>query len=87
MFECIGIDLANPAFRWTERILKLCVTLPSDFHSYQRLCLKNCFELIGLKNKFLLVNKSTALALPFMAKNIHNKNTAKKFILDFGSGK
>ena len=45
--------------------------------------LKNCFENIGLK-KFILVNKSTSLALPFLAKNL--SDSSKKFILDFGSG-
>ncbi|RMZ93444.1 molecular chaperone [Brachionus plicatilis] len=83
MFECIGIDLENMSCKWTERITRLCVALPSDFHSYQRLCLKNCFEQIGLREKFLLVNKSTSLALPFMAKKLND--SSRKFIIDFGS--
>lgn len=83
MFNCLGIDLSNE-FDLNEKFSKLCVTLPSDFHSYQRLTLKNCFEQIGLKNRFLLVNKSTSLALPFMAKNL--KDMSKKLIIDFGSG-
>ncbi|CAF0759225.1 unnamed protein product [Brachionus calyciflorus] len=84
MFECVGIDLTNPAYKWHDKILKICVTLPSDFHSYQRLCLKNCLEQIGLTNKYLLINKSTSLALPFMVKKLNDKT--KKFIIDFGSG-
>lgn len=84
MLECIGIDLTNEKFKWSELITRLCVALPSDFHSYQRLCLKNCFEKIGLGDKFMLVNKSTSLALPFMSKKLND--STKKCIIDFGSG-
>lgn len=83
MFQCLGLDISNQE-DINQKFINLCVTLPSDFHSYQRLSLKNCFDQIGLKNKFLMVNKSTSLALPFMAKNLND--STKKFIIDFGSG-
>lgn len=79
MLKCLNINLNES----TPKLKSLCVTIPSDFHSYQRLALKSCFESIGLK-KFILVNKSTSLALPFLAKNL--SDSSKKFILDFGSG-
>lgn len=84
MLECIGIDLTNDRLNWSEQINRLSVALPSDFHSYQRLCLKNCFEQIGLGDRFMLVNKSSSLALPFMSKKLND--SSKKFIIDFGSG-
>jgi hypothetical protein len=82
LLRCLNIDLNDSESK--GKLKGICVTIPSDFHSYQRLVLKNCFENIGLK-KFILVNKSTSLALPFLAKNL--SDSSKKFILDFGSGK
>ena len=81
LLKCLYIDLKDSNSK--SKLKGLCVTIPSDFHSYQRLVLKNCFEAIGLK-KFILVNKSTSLALPFLEKNLND--SSKKFILDFGSG-
>lgn len=81
MLKCLCIDITprdQPAC-----FKNLCVTIPSDFHSYQRLTLKNCLHAIGISN-FILVNKSTSLALPFLAKNLDD--STQKFIVDFGSG-
>ena len=79
MLKCIGVSMRD----YDCRLKNLCITIPSDFHTYQRLTLKNCLETIGLNN-YIMVNKSTSLALPFLAKNLND--TTKKFIIDFGSG-
>jgi hypothetical protein len=80
MLKCVNNEMEV----FDENLKKLCVTLPSDFHSYQRLALKECFDHIGLKN-FIMVNKSTSLALPFLQRDL--SDSTKKFIIDFGSGK
>jgi molecular chaperone DnaK (HSP70) len=81
MLKCLRIDTCKFDM---DSFKKICVTLPSDFHSYQRLALKQCFESIGLRN-FILVNKSTSLTLPFLTRDLND--ATKKFIIDFGSGK
>lgn len=80
MIKCLSADLVKSP----DRLSKLCVSIPSDFHTYQRLVLKKCLDSIGLKN-FLITTKSTALAMPFLAKN--KDDNSKKLIIDFGSGK
>ena len=80
MLQCVGLRMPD----YDAKLRNLCVTVPSDFHTYQRLSLKNCLETIGLNN-YLMVNKSTSLALPFLAKDLDD--SSKKFIIDFGSGK
>jgi len=79
MIKCINPDLIKSP----DRLNKLCVSIPSDFHTYQRLILKNCLDSIGLKN-YLITTKSTALAMPFLAKD--RTDNTKKLIIDFGSG-
>jgi molecular chaperone DnaK (HSP70) len=79
MLKCVGIHMRD----YDSKLKNLCITIPSDFHTYQRLTLKNCLETIGLNN-YIMVNKSTSLALPFLAKNLDD--SSKKFIIDFGSG-
>ena len=78
MLKCLRLREAR-----SRNFKKICITLPSDFHSYQRLALKECFDTLGIDN-FILVNKSTSLTLPFLTKNLND--TTKKFIVDFGSG-
>jgi hypothetical protein len=90
MLKCVRTHVRCPATAATSsaavatEFKKICVTLPSDFHSYQRLVLKQCFESIGLRD-FILVNKSTSLTLPFLKRDLND--STKKFIIDFGSGK
>jgi hypothetical protein len=82
MLKCLKVDLTSKT-EIKNSFKKICVTLPSDFHSYQRLALKQCFEIIGLRS-FILVNKSTSLTLPFLTRDLND--ATKKFIIDFGSG-
>ncbi len=79
MLKCISPDLIKSP----ERLNKVCISIPNDFHTYQRLVLKNSLDNIGVKN-FLITTKATALAMPFLAKDREDKT--KKLILDFGSG-
>ena len=57
MLRCLGRDALR----------RLCVAIPSDFHTYQRLVLKRCLDGLGLAN-YIITIKSTALAMPFLAK-------------------
>lgn len=79
MIRCLSTDLAKAP----DRLSKLCVCIPNDFHTYQRLVLKQCLDSIGFRD-FLITTKATALAMPFLAKN--RQDTSKKLIVDFGSG-
>lgn len=80
MLKSLNVNLNAPS----NSLKSVCVTIPSDFHTYQRLTLKNCLENINIKN-FLLVNKSTSLTLPFLTQRLDD--SSQKFIIDFGSGK
>jgi hypothetical protein len=80
MIHCLDLDISK-----NERcIKKVCVSIPSDFHTYQRFVLKNCLDHIGLKN-YIITIKSTALAMPFLAKD--RTDSSRKLIIDFGSGR
>lgn len=82
-FETILKCVTHDIFR-DNRLKRVCVAIPSDFHTYQRLVLKNCLESIGLEN-YIITIKSTALAMPFLAKD--RSDASRKLIIDFGSGK
>ena len=75
MLKCVNVDSAC--------IKCVCITIPSHYHSYQRLLLKSCFHSIGIE-RLLLVNKPNSLVLPFLAK--HLNDSTQKFIIDFSSG-
>ena len=82
-FESILKCLSTDIFRSENKLRKVCIAIPSDFHSYQRLILKNCLDNIGIKD-YIITIKSTALAMPFLAKN--RDDSSRKLIIDFGSG-
>ncbi len=69
-FECLLKCLSDDIMRNENKLKRVCVAIPSDFHTYQRYILKNCLDSIGLKN-YIITIKSTALAMPFLAKVIH----------------
>ena len=79
MLRCFGADV----FQNENKLKKVCVSIPSDFHTYQRFILKHCLDHIGLSN-FIITAKSTALAMPFLARD--RLDSSKKLIIDFGSG-
>lgn len=81
MFKCLGLDTQCTAH--VDQIKNLCVTVPTDYHTYQRLLLKNCLRSIGIE-KCMFVNKLTSLAVPFLAKN--KSDRSQKLIIDFSSG-
>jgi molecular chaperone DnaK (HSP70) len=78
MLRCLYLTPKN----WNDQLKDLFVTVPSDFHTYQRITLKKCFKNIGLKS-YRIVNKSTALTLPFLTTKDNNNET---LVIDFGSG-
>lgn len=80
---CVDIEENDGKALFPKNFNRLCVTLPSDFHSYQRLALKECLDMLGLED-YLFVNKSTSLTLPFLTKDL--SDSSKKFVIDFGSG-
>lgn len=81
MFECLSIDTMCTAH--LAHLKSVCVTVPSDYHTYQRLLLKNCLRSIGIE-ACIFVNKPTSLALPFLAKDLTDRT--QKFVIDFSSG-
>lgn len=83
-FESILKCISGDIFRYDNKLKNLCIAIPSDFHTYQRLILKNCLDSIGLKH-YIITIKSTALAMPFLAQD--RGDSSRKLIIDFGSGK
>ena len=61
----------------------LCISVPTDFYTFQRVTLVNCLESVGIKN-LRIINKSSALVIPFLLKD--RKSTSKILVIDFPSG-
>ena len=80
ILKCISSDIFNSE----KKLKKVCVAIPTDFHTYQRIILNKCLESIGVK-EFTLTSKSLALAMPLLAKK--SNDSSKKLVIDFGSGK
>jgi hypothetical protein len=82
MLACVGLDVFDEAS--INRLNKLSIVVPSNFHTYQRIRLRHCMDRLGIGEKIYITNKSIALVLPFASKNI--MDASKKLIIDFGSG-
>lgn len=67
-----------------DELVDLCVSVPTDFYTFQRISLRNCLESIGIK-KYKIINKSSALTVPFLLKD-RRKTASKILVVDFPSG-